>query len=192
MLVLIRHAMPVVEPGVPPHRWQLGEEGRAQARALGRDIRAIPRPAYFVASDEPKAAQTIREMTDADVPLDPGFAEVRRPSSWSDDYRSLARAYADGEAHAGWESHAAVARRFDEAVSRHGAAAGADGAILVVGTHGLAPTVWLASRLRLAPSPGAFWAALRFPDAIHVALDERRAVAVSSVARSSGRDTRHR
>jgi hypothetical protein len=169
-IILIRHAMPVVEPGVPSERWQLAEEGRRMARALGNDHRVVPRPAYVVASHEPKAAQTIREMTDGPVPLDPGFAEVRRPYTWSDDYRARARAYVEGKAHDGWERHDAVARRFDEAIRRHAAAADAAGATLVVGTHGLAPTVWLTSR-GLIEDPGAFWAALRFPDAVRVDLE---------------------
>ncbi len=60
--------------------------------------------------------------------------------------------------------------RFDAAVARHAALAAAGNQILVIGTHGLAPTVWLASRVSLDPDPAHFWAALRFPDVIDVDL----------------------
>ncbi len=169
-LILVRHAMPELEPAVPAHQWQLGGAGRAAARALGP---LVAGPGYYVASDEPKAVQTVRELTGRpDVATDPGFREVRRPYVWSanEDYRALARAYVEGVCHDGWEPLAQVVSRFDAAVDRHAALAAAQDRPLVVGTHGLAPTVWLASRLALAPSPAEFWAALQFPDVIDVDL----------------------
>ncbi|UUN27658.1 hypothetical protein [Streptomyces sp. FIT100] len=60
--------------------------------------------------------------------------------------------------------------RFDAAVSHHARIAAARCQTLVVGTHGLAPTVWLASRLCLHPTPEAFWAGVAFPDLIDVDL----------------------
>lgn len=162
-LTLVRHAMPEVDPAVPAPQWHLGEEGRAAARALPR------RDGYHVASDEPKAYQTLGEMSDgAHVATDPGFGEVARPATWSGDYRALARAYVDGFDHEGWEPRSAVAQRFQAAVDRHTALAG--GRTLIIGSHGLAMTVWLASHLTLRPSPGEFWAALRFPDLLEVDL----------------------
>ena len=56
-LTLIRHAMPQVDAASPPHRWQLGAEGRAAAVALRP---TVPDPAYLVASDEPFPDQVIR------------------------------------------------------------------------------------------------------------------------------------
>jgi hypothetical protein len=84
-LVLVRHAMPEIDPTVPAHRWRLGADGRAAARTPG--------------------------------PLLPA------------------------------------------------------GAYPVVGTHGMAMTVWLATRVDL--DPAEFWAALRFPDMIEVDLAAR-------------------
>jgi broad specificity phosphatase PhoE len=168
-LVLVRHAMPVVDAGTPSQRWQLGEAGRTAARALRS---RLPRHGHYVSSHEPKALQTVQQLTDQEVLTDDGFAEVRRPSAWTDDYRSQARAYVDGRQHPGWEPHGEVAQRFDEAIRRHLTAA--DGKALIVGTHGLAPTIWLASRIPLA-SPGEFWAALDFPDLVRVDLQRRTA-----------------
>jgi hypothetical protein len=34
-VILVRHAMPEVRPEVPAERWELGEAGRAAARACG-------------------------------------------------------------------------------------------------------------------------------------------------------------
>lgn len=166
-LLLVRHAMPEVDPATPAERWRLGPDGLAAARRLAPLVR---RPAYFVASTEPKAFQTLCEVaTDTMVVIDAGFAEVRRPHVRSaDDYRAAARAYVGGERRDGWEPHEEVAARFEAAVVLHLAAA-AD-RTLVVGTHGLAPTVWLAGRYRLEPGPEEFWAGLRFPDLVEVDL----------------------
>ncbi|MEV6695476.1 hypothetical protein AB0M35_28815 [Micromonospora sp. NPDC051196] len=103
-LVLVRHAMPVVEPAVPAERWRLGPAGRAAARS-----------------------------------------------------------YLKGACLQGWEAQDQVVHRFDEAVIRHAAAAAGLGRTLVVGTHGMALTMWLASRDLLGPDPIPFWATLRFP-----------------------------
>jgi broad specificity phosphatase PhoE len=171
-LILVRHAMPAVDPGVPSERWELGAEGRAAARALA----AAHEPGYYVASDEPKALQTVQEMSAGrEVVPEPGLREVRRPYRWSDAYRIQARAYVDGVCHDGWEPHAQVVARFEAAVSRHAEMAAMRKQPLIVGTHGLAPTVWLASRLRLEPTPGDFWASLRFPDLVEVDLIAGRA-----------------
>lgn len=167
-LILIRHAMPEIDPQTPAELWHLGDDGRTAARAL-RPL--LAQPAYYVASTEPKAAETLQEITgDLNVPTDPGFTEVRRPHRWSDDYdyRTVARAYAAGARHDGWEPHEEVIDRFDAAVARHTALAAACNKTLVIGTHGLAPTIWLASRYFLHPSPAQFWEALRFPDIIDV------------------------
>ncbi|MDG4823256.1 histidine phosphatase family protein [Asanoa sp. WMMD1127] len=167
-LLLVRHAMPEVDPAVAAEQWHLGPSGRAAARALQP---LVPGPAYHVASSEPKAVQTVQELAGrADVTTDPALVEVRRPQTWSDQYRAVARSYVEGASPAGWEPHDQVVRRFDQAVVRHAAAAAQKGRTLVVGTHGMAMTTWLASRYRLQPDPAEFWAALRFPDLIEIDL----------------------
>jgi broad specificity phosphatase PhoE len=50
--------MPEVVPGVAPHLWELGETGRAAARALAARLEG----GRVVASDEPKALQTAEEI----------------------------------------------------------------------------------------------------------------------------------
>jgi hypothetical protein len=81
-----------------------------------------------------------------------------------------ARSYIEGACPDGWEPHDQVVRRFDQAVIRHAAAAAERGRTLIAGTHGMAMTVWLASRYLLEPDPAHFWAAMRFPEAIEIDL----------------------
>ncbi|MFC4066661.1 histidine phosphatase family protein [Actinoplanes subglobosus] len=167
-LLLVRHAMPHIEPDVPAEHWHLGAEGLTAARRLAP---RIPANAYLVASTEPKAQETLRQVTTASpVRADSSFAEVRRPHEWSDPdvYRATAQAYVQGAPMDGWERHADAVARFDAGVAHHAGLAFPAGQTLVIGTHGLAVTLWLASRFPLRP--GYFWARLRLPDLIDVDL----------------------
>src|SRR6185436_3876632 len=56
-LILIKHAKPVVTPGLPPEEWPLGDEGRAQAAALAERVRAYA-PTVVISSEEEKARET--------------------------------------------------------------------------------------------------------------------------------------
>ena len=56
-LVLAKHAMPVVEPHVPPSRCRLSEAGRYQSVALAERLEAS-RLVLVVTSEEPKAPAT--------------------------------------------------------------------------------------------------------------------------------------
>ncbi|WP_179277356.1 histidine phosphatase family protein [Actinoplanes regularis] len=172
-LFLVRHAKPVVDPEVPAEQWQLAQESRVAARLIRLHVK---HPAYYVASSEPKAAQTMQEIAGAQrVVTDDDLTEVHRPHVWltDEDYHGAALAYANGRCPDGWESLERVIERFDAAVVRHAAAAAERGQTLVVGTHGLAPTVWMASRYRLDPDPARFWEGLRFPDIVEIDLQSQ-------------------
>lgn len=172
-LVLVRHAMPEVRPDIPAPHWHLGEDGRLAARRLRH---VLPAHAYLVASDEPKAVETLAEASGrSDVLVDADFGEVRRPNAPSGQiHRALAAAYLRGAAHAGWEAHSAVVRRFHAAVLQHLAIASAGGKAVVVGTHGMAMTMWLFARVRSGGDRVAFWTALTFPDVVVVVGPDRR------------------
>jgi hypothetical protein len=173
-LIFVRHAMPAVDPAVPSERWPLGWDSRVASRLLRLHV---SHPAYYVASTEPKAAQTMQEIAGAQrVVTDDDLAEVHRPHFWfsDEDYRAAALAYAGGACPEGWEPQDAVIARFDAAVVRHAAAAASQGRTLVLGTHGLAPTVWMASRYQLDPDPAGFWSELRFPDIVEIDLVNSR------------------
>ncbi len=145
-MILVRHAMPDVVPGVAPHLWELGPEGRAATRDLARHLDG----GCVVSSDEPKALQTAEEIVavcGGEIVVDARLREAARPTDWDQDYRARAARYVGGEALPGWEPHEQVVARF---------AAAARGDIIV--THGLAMTLYLGESVR-------FWEELRFPDA---------------------------
>ena len=163
MLILVRHAMPALGPETPAHAWELSDAGHAAARQLAGSLPARP---YLVASAEPKARQTLEAA--GQVVCDERFNEIRRPEEpWEGDHRQVRRAYVGGVDHPGWEPRAQVAERFDGAVDEHLGIAW--DRPLVVATHGMAMTVWLAARIGL-PDPGGHWAGLRLSDAHRVDL----------------------
>jgi len=156
-VILVRHALPEVVPGVPPAEWELGPAGRAAAR----DLAARLDGALVVSSDEPKALQTAEEIAahlGAELIVDHRLAEAQRPGEWDPGYRGRAARYVGGEAVDGWEPRA-------EVLARISAAARGD----IVVTHGLALTLFVGR----GPE---FWAALRFPDAWSALAGELRRV----------------
>lgn len=155
--------MPTVDPDADPATWQLSAAGRAAALQL---VGLLPRGALLVASDEPKAWQTLDPTGDGEVVVkDARLREVRRTEVFSDEFRTLRRAYVDGADHPGWESREVVAARIQACVEDHQAAAGERP--LVVAGHGMSLTVWLTPTVGLR-DPGRFWASLRFPDLLRV------------------------
>lgn len=56
-LLLVKHSLPEVLPGVPAERWRLGEEGRRRCKPLAARL-APYEPTVIVASAEPKATET--------------------------------------------------------------------------------------------------------------------------------------
>lgn len=160
-LWLVRHAMPALDPKVPAHRWRLSDDGRSAAAAL-RDV--LPQPAYAVASAEPKAIETLRAAGYEQVHVDDGLGEVVRDEPYHGDFAERRRAYLD-EGATGWEGHAEVVERFEQALRRARLAAG--GLPVVAGTHGMALTLWLAARRRL-DRPSLLWETLQTPDVVRI------------------------
>jgi broad specificity phosphatase PhoE len=178
-VVLVRHAMPVVEPTVPPEQWRLGDDGRAAARRLAE---ALPRAPFAVTSDEPKAKQTAEEVVavcGGSLTVDARVGETRRPHAWDPGFAELARQFVAGQRHDGWESQAAVVSRFDAAV--RDALGASRGATVVVVDHGQALTLWLESVGAVTDAP-RFWSALRYPDAWTVTLERSRGALLATSA----------
>lgn len=157
-LWLVRHAMPHLDGDVAAEDWELCEDGHAEAKALAS---RIPRGAQLVASNEPKAWQTLAPA--GDVRRDDRLGEVRRDEPFGGPFRVRRRAYVEGATNPGWEPRSAVAQRFqdavDDALSRPG--------MPVMATHGMALAVWLHARGALA-EPGEFWSQLACPQVIPV------------------------
>jgi broad specificity phosphatase PhoE len=167
MLYLVRHAMPAFSPDVPPDRWPLDDDGRRAAAAL-----VLPPDALLVSSTEPKARQTLEPA--GPVVTDARFDEVRRDEPFHGDYRARRRAYVGGTDHPGWEPRERAVARFAAGV--HAWRARAGGRALVVCTHGMVMTLWLASVADL-PDPAGFWAGLGLPDVIEIGRRDGRPAA---------------
>jgi broad specificity phosphatase PhoE len=165
-LILVRHALPVVDSATPPASWPLSCDGRSAARGL-----VLPADAYLAASAEPKAYETLAHL--GAVAQDSRFGEIHRVGEPFDgNFRELRLAYVEGADHPQWEDRAEAVVRFDDAIAFHRERAGRRP--LVVGTHGMVLTLWLTARIGLA-APGPFWSELRFPDAYAVDLTARTA-----------------
>lgn len=63
-LILIKHARPQVDEGVPSHEWGLSDEGRQACRRLAGAVRGHD-PAAIITSREPKARETGRLLGEA-------------------------------------------------------------------------------------------------------------------------------
>ncbi len=81
-LVLVKHAMPVLEADVPPRHWQLDDRGEAEASVIASALAEFA-PAQLYTSPEPKARQTaeiIAPALGASVRSHPGLVEFDRPA----------------------------------------------------------------------------------------------------------------
>jgi broad specificity phosphatase PhoE len=157
--------MPALSPETPPEQWQLGPAGRRGAETLRH---VIPPGAVLVSSQEPKALQTLEPA--GQVFTDARFNEVSRNEPFHGDFRARRRTYINGANHPGWEPRQQVAERFDTGINFWHPRA--DPQPLVIATHGMAMTLWLAAIMDIV-DPAGFWADLRLPDIIEVNLATR-------------------
>lgn len=77
------------------------------------------------------------------ITQDARFGEVRRTEPFDEDFKARRRAWVEGhldERHEDWQSPWDAATRFDLAVSEHSAR----GDLLVIASHGMVLTAWLA------------------------------------------------
>lgn len=182
-LILVKHSLPIVVPGVPPARWVLADEGRARCAALADHLRPY-HPARIVASDEPKAAETARLLAGhlgdpAPPPLDPDLREhERRPADFFADtpafHDAVRRLFAQPDDLAfGTETAGAAGSRFAAAVDRH-LAATPTGTLIVV-AHGTVISLFAAARASLDPFP--LWRSLDLPSYLALTLPDFRHLA---------------
>ncbi len=81
-LVLVKHAVPVLEPAVAPRHWRLALEGEHQSRRLASRLLAYA-PLRLVASPEPKAlttGQVVAAELGLNVSAAAGLEEFDRPA----------------------------------------------------------------------------------------------------------------
>lgn len=173
-LILVKHAMPAIDEARPSKNWPISQEGRAAAAKLATRLEPF-RPAFVVASTEPKAADTgriIAERLGADVAFDADLVETRRETvGWGT--RAEVEAGIAGlfrrpsEVVYGEESADAAHARFAGAVERRRVADPA--ASLVVVAHGTVISLWVSRRLGIDPMP--LWRSLPLPGAVVMAED---------------------
>jgi broad specificity phosphatase PhoE len=163
-IVLVRHAQPKIEEGVPSAAWPLTPDGIAAARAVGKALHGFEF-ASLASSPEPKAVQTaqaIAETVALPVTIDDGLAEHSRRSAGF-----LSRAEIETKIAAlfdnpdrlmfGEETADACFARFAAAIER------LRGDALVV-THGTILSIYLSRVCGFAPMP--FWRGLALPAAM--------------------------
>jgi broad specificity phosphatase PhoE len=166
LLILVKHAEPVVEPDVPSNRWELSERGKDRCVALAERLRRY-RPAAVVASEERKAVQTaglVAERLGMAAATFPGLHEHDRtgaPFGTQAEFELAAKGFFEnpGEPVWGRETAEGARERFADAVdavlARHPA-----GTVVVV-AHGTVITLFL---LRFADLDAfGFWRRLGLP-----------------------------
>lgn len=164
VLVLVRHAAPLVSPTVPRAQWPLTDAGAAAAHRLGAELGDLARGVPILSSTERKAIDTATCLS-AGVPVSAPVSaldelcEIDHP--WSDDasdHRRHALEYLAGADVAGWEPRPEAVARFDRVVE----SSTADRAVIV--THGIVLSAWLGARVAGVDAP-SFWRSLGMPDA---------------------------
>jgi broad specificity phosphatase PhoE len=142
LLVLVKHALPVLEGSTPPREWPLSDEGKAQAARLAERLGRFA-PFRLSTSPEPKALQTSEIVAgELGIPLDvvEGLREIDRPAqpiTSTEEHRAL-------NAPIFWNMEVRVTRmesgrealeRFEAAVRGVLRSAGDDENVVIV-THG--------------------------------------------------------
>ncbi len=80
-LLLVKHALPVLDVSKPAREWQLGTEGERQAKKLAGALRAFA-PLRMIASPEPKAVSTaalVAAELEVEVSVVDALREFDRP-----------------------------------------------------------------------------------------------------------------
>ena len=171
-LYLLRHAAPLVEPGVRSRDWRQSPEGIDDARRLAEIARAW-RLAAVYSSGEPKMSATaaiIADAADAPVRLAEAFSELRfdRWIGNSDEFNETVRGILEQPARAtrGAERAAAAAARFAAGIEEIDAASYP----VSIVSGGRAIVSYLSALLRLE-DPFALWRSLPMPGWLRLDLD---------------------
>ena len=174
-LILIKHAMPVIDTSVAPPEWELSDEGRSAAEQLGQELSGR-RIAAIVSSEEPKAAGTAAAVAGVlDLPWStaPGLHEhVRRVMPWSgqEAWHALLQRFFErpDELVFGEETGSEALERFSGAVAAVSNTLDPDSGTLCIVSHGTVMSLFAARQLEVPPY--SIWAGLRLPDYVELEL----------------------
>lgn len=180
-LILVKHAMPQLEPDVPSREWRLSAAGREGAALLGERL-APYAPGVIVASTEPKATETAQiaaaclsmPMTTWD-----GLHENDRTGlgwlSIADLEARIARFFAGpGTLVMGHETADQAHARFAAAVDAV-CAAHPDETVVTV-AHGTVITLYVSRATGIEPFP--FWKRLGLPSFVILSRPDRHIEAI--------------
>jgi len=174
-LVLVKHSLPTLEPGVPSREWRLSDAGRARCVPLAAALTAY-QPAIIAASAEPKATETgriVAEYLGAPLEIIEDLHENDRTGQgWlgSEELEArIARFFAMPDQHVmgnetADEAHARFAAAVEDICTRH-----PNGTIVIV-AHGTVITLFVSRRARLEPFP--FWKRLGLPSFVVFSLPD--------------------
>jgi broad specificity phosphatase PhoE len=174
-LILVKHSLPALEPGVPSCEWLLSEVGRARCIPLAERLAAY-RAAVVVASPEPKATETgqiVAARLDLPMEVIAGLHENDRTGlGWlgsAELEATIARFFAQPERRSMGNETA------DEAHARFAAAVGAVCArhpyeTIVVVAHGTVITLFISRLTGQEPFP--LWKRLGLPSFIVLSLPD--------------------
>ena len=164
-LVLVRHAQVRLDPELPPQRWELTADGRADGERLAR-LDVFDGIAAVVTSPEPKAratAEPIAAAAGVELRVDPDLREAERGAAPVDDRAAfVARvdAWLGGTRVPGWEERDFAAARIVGCIERLLAASSGDLALVSHGTVLSLYLSWLRGQERVDLDE---WAALSLP-----------------------------
>lgn len=171
-IILVKHALPVLDGRVPAKAWRLGAEGERQAETVAARLEAYA-PFVLVCSDEPKAVRTaeivgaragvavrvVSALREIDRPALPIVDAVERQRMNRPLFEQPARAVL------GTESADDALARFAAAL-REEAEGVADGVNLVAVTHGTVMALFAAAHSSI--DPWKLWKRLQCGDLIEV------------------------
>lgn len=170
-LILVKHAMPDINPLAPPRTWRLSDPGRNAARRLGIAL-IDDQPIAVLTSDEPKAIETgeiIAAQLQLQAIVKPGLREHERgvlpfesPSVFDEHIRKLFL-HPDAVVY-GCESADAAHRRFESA-TRSAISSQPPGTLVIV-AHGTVIALLVGRANGLDPFP--IWKSLGLPSFIVV------------------------
>ena len=167
-LILVRHALPVIDPARPSADWPLSDEGRETAAHLAGRLRPLS-PVALISGDEAKMTGTAEAIGAAlgltNTPVAGLSEHARRSTTFGDRAafeasilalfsRPSERVYGDESAD---QTYARFSRAIDAALDA------TSGGALVAVSGGTAISIFMARTLGVDPFP--FWKALRLPQA---------------------------
>jgi broad specificity phosphatase PhoE len=163
-VLLVRHSVPELEPGVPSEEWRLSQEGRSRCGPLAERLAEFG-PQALLSSTEPKARETAELVAPAlglEVELSDGLRETaRRTVGWleADELELGIRRLFErpDEVVYGEESAAEALARFEAALEGL-----PDSAVVV--SHGTVISLYVAART--GRDPFELWKSLDLPDVV--------------------------